>query len=702
MTVAQITARKDTSANWAAANPILAAGEFGFDTTVKRLKVGDGVSSWAALGWSTMAADEVASVLAASASINAGIDTTDGAFATVLADPESASSGVLGATFVPQDAKVYQAQKHGVLPGSSLFRGALNGLIAMVSAAGGGEIDLGSGDFQMDMSSLIAKSGVHLHGRGALTTIHLTRNITGTPGLVQIGAGVDGFTLSKVKLVGHRDLYQADQNCGVWGVPGGGYSNILIEDVWVDGFDYMGIGLIGDVNRLNVTKNVTVRNCRTTNTGGHGILIQGGVDVASVRGCLVEKHGQRRADCPGITNGRHSYGVSMVGNTIDSTGAVGTSAHAMSLDTVFGRAIVSNNIVHDSPGYGIEIGSTEDAIVIGNVVTDCRHGIVVNGDGGQSHYHCHSITITGNTVSRCTVNGIYVYMGNPISEQATPPWQYRRAGFGYGTTTIGTRATAGGRIYKLTATVSPFTTASGVPTGWGETSTGDTITDGNVTWTDVGHLHSDIVIASNMVTMCGGVGIHATYAVALRIEGNSVTSCAQSGLYVEGTCNLYWIGPNTLHGNNTNLESNHANLRIIAPAASSRAVRLAATLWALFASLSNDDIFISEPASGVRIDGRLLPNSPNPSVAFGDRFVTANTTATSVATMVDANANASEMREVKVVVRDANTTFVHSASGTNTLRMAGGSSYAAPLGTVLVFAFISSQWYEVARYAGAA
>ena len=47
MTVAQITARKDTSVNWATANPILAAGEPGFDTTLKRLKIGDGVSSWA-------------------------------------------------------------------------------------------------------------------------------------------------------------------------------------------------------------------------------------------------------------------------------------------------------------------------------------------------------------------------------------------------------------------------------------------------------------------------------------------------------------------------------------------------------------------------------------------------------------------------------------------------------------------------------
>lgn len=98
MTVAQITARKDTTANWAAANPILAAGEPGFDTTLKRLKIGDGVSSWSALSWATMGTDEVAAVLAASESINAGLDATDGAFAAVLADPESESAAALSAT----------------------------------------------------------------------------------------------------------------------------------------------------------------------------------------------------------------------------------------------------------------------------------------------------------------------------------------------------------------------------------------------------------------------------------------------------------------------------------------------------------------------------------------------------------------------------------------------------------------------------
>lgn len=44
-----IRVRRGTSASWATANPILAAGEPGFDSSLRRLKVGDGTSTWSVL-----------------------------------------------------------------------------------------------------------------------------------------------------------------------------------------------------------------------------------------------------------------------------------------------------------------------------------------------------------------------------------------------------------------------------------------------------------------------------------------------------------------------------------------------------------------------------------------------------------------------------------------------------------------------------
>lgn len=42
----KMTVRADTKANWESNNPVLAKGEFGFDSTSKLFKVGDGTTSW--------------------------------------------------------------------------------------------------------------------------------------------------------------------------------------------------------------------------------------------------------------------------------------------------------------------------------------------------------------------------------------------------------------------------------------------------------------------------------------------------------------------------------------------------------------------------------------------------------------------------------------------------------------------------------
>jgi hypothetical protein len=46
-----IQLRNDTAANWTAANPILAMGEFGYETDTKTHKVGDGVTPWKSLAY---------------------------------------------------------------------------------------------------------------------------------------------------------------------------------------------------------------------------------------------------------------------------------------------------------------------------------------------------------------------------------------------------------------------------------------------------------------------------------------------------------------------------------------------------------------------------------------------------------------------------------------------------------------------------
>lgn len=53
MALAQIEIRSGTAANWTSENPVLAAGEPGFETDTGLMKVGDGVTNWNDLTYNT-------------------------------------------------------------------------------------------------------------------------------------------------------------------------------------------------------------------------------------------------------------------------------------------------------------------------------------------------------------------------------------------------------------------------------------------------------------------------------------------------------------------------------------------------------------------------------------------------------------------------------------------------------------------------
>lgn len=46
-----IQIRRDTAANWASVNPVLAQGEMGLETDTEKMKLGDGVTSWNSLNY---------------------------------------------------------------------------------------------------------------------------------------------------------------------------------------------------------------------------------------------------------------------------------------------------------------------------------------------------------------------------------------------------------------------------------------------------------------------------------------------------------------------------------------------------------------------------------------------------------------------------------------------------------------------------
>jgi hypothetical protein len=48
-----IQLRRDTTTNWESTNPVLAAGEVGFDSTENKIKLGDGTSEWLDLDYAS-------------------------------------------------------------------------------------------------------------------------------------------------------------------------------------------------------------------------------------------------------------------------------------------------------------------------------------------------------------------------------------------------------------------------------------------------------------------------------------------------------------------------------------------------------------------------------------------------------------------------------------------------------------------------
>ena len=76
--------RKDTTANWAAANPILLDGEIAFEVQKSgeiRVKVGDGLTAWNKLPYVPFASDGESPIVIASASLAA-----NGAITAILGD----------------------------------------------------------------------------------------------------------------------------------------------------------------------------------------------------------------------------------------------------------------------------------------------------------------------------------------------------------------------------------------------------------------------------------------------------------------------------------------------------------------------------------------------------------------------------------------------------------------------------------------
>jgi len=104
-----IQVKRGTAAGWTSANPTLNAGEIGFETDTKKIKVGDGSTAWTSLGY-TVTDGDISGVTAGSGltgggnsgSVTLAIDSTVATLtgSQTLTDKTLTSPGITGGTLV--------------------------------------------------------------------------------------------------------------------------------------------------------------------------------------------------------------------------------------------------------------------------------------------------------------------------------------------------------------------------------------------------------------------------------------------------------------------------------------------------------------------------------------------------------------------------------------------------------------------------
>ena len=101
----QIQFRRDTTSNWTASNPVLAAGELGLDLTTYTYKIGNGASTWNQLPYQSMPNSAVSTAaysakgsVAAASAAGAPINVAVGANNSVFVADSTQTAGVKWAT----------------------------------------------------------------------------------------------------------------------------------------------------------------------------------------------------------------------------------------------------------------------------------------------------------------------------------------------------------------------------------------------------------------------------------------------------------------------------------------------------------------------------------------------------------------------------------------------------------------------------
>ena len=131
-----VKVKRATAARWTSQNPVLAAGEIGYETDTRRMKLGDGTSSWTQLSYLVA---EGAGAAGQAATIRIGTVTTLNYNASATVVNSGTSSAAVLDFGIPRGKSVYEYAVEGGYEGTEQEFGDL--IESLLEIGDGNEVE---------------------------------------------------------------------------------------------------------------------------------------------------------------------------------------------------------------------------------------------------------------------------------------------------------------------------------------------------------------------------------------------------------------------------------------------------------------------------------------------------------------------------------------------------------------------------------
>lgn len=369
--------RQGTAAAWTSTNPVLASGEPGFETDTGKLKIGDGVSVWTSLDYSTLTPSQLSNTYAPLPS------AYDYLITLTSSGGCQAINGATGAV----DYSTTSTTDH-----APVFQSAIDNLLDTSGPTGGagGQVRF-AGQFYF-ASQLVMKPAVALAGAGLTGTVPSSTPYgsiiwsTYNGSCIVVTGVTEGTTFPYMSGFLLRGNSGASQNGIEWNASGGSLRDCLIDNVAVF---YMGLSgyLLNDSNFKLQMHSCYAEYNGTAITHSAGYLMANNFYIANntnvYDGSANTLTGASAQFCNGWVTTNSGFGfkpllngkLSLENVTVDTCGSYAfyNNVGVVSFSIV-GCTFTNNGSSSVAPVYIDTPGTSEQAVITGCVFYDSRGG----------------------------------------------------------------------------------------------------------------------------------------------------------------------------------------------------------------------------------------------------------------------------------------------------------------------------------------